>query len=202
MKWKYLISFICLIFLKTGFTQTDINAGISVGSEGIKSFYFSISDYFRVPEQQVEIIRERKISDEELPVVFYVAGLTGEKPEVIVDVRVGGSSWYDISMKYGINASIFYVPIESNPGPPYGKAYGYYKNKPKKEWKNIILTDEDIINLTNLRFISEYYNYDPDKVMKMRGEGKNFVVINNSVKANKSSSKNMGEGKNQTDKNK
>jgi len=202
MKWKYLISLVCLILLQTGYTQTDINAGISVGSEGIKSFYFSISDYFQVPEKQVEFIRERKISDEELPVVFYMAGIIGEKPEVIVDMRIGGSSWYDISTNYGMNANIFYVPVKSNPGPPYGKAYGYYKNKPRKEWKNITLTDEDIINLTNLRFISEYYNYDPDKVMKLRGEGKSFVTINNAAESDKAIDKNKSKGKGQSNKNK
>lgn len=203
LKIKYLIALFCVLFLMSGFPQTDIKGGISLGSEGLKSFYFSISDYYHVPVQKVEILRERKIHEEELPVVFYIAGIAGEKPEVIVNLRLGGSSWFDISLKYGIYSNVYYVPLKSNPSsPPYGKAYGYYKNKPRKEWKNIELTDEEIINFVNLRFISEHYNYNPAEVVKMREEGKNFVTINNIVKKGETGKKNNSKGKGQSNKNK
>lgn len=95
---------------------------------------------------------------------------------------------------------MYYVPLKSNPGPPYGKAYGYFKNKPRKEWKNINFTDEDIINLVNLRFISDYYGYDPTQIVKMRNEGKGFVAINNIVRSNKKGNKNRSKGKGQSNK--
>lgn len=195
LKIKYLTPLFCLFFLTPGFAQQDVNAGISIGPEGVKSFYFSISEYYKTPEPQVIKIRERKIPDEELPVVFFIANTAGVNPGVIVDLRLGGSSWYDISVKYGIYPDVYYVPLESNPGPPYGKAYGYYKNKPRKEWKNIRLSDDDIINLVNLKFISQYNNYKPERIVEMRKEGKQFVVINNNVKAEKKGNKNHGKGK-------
>ena len=195
-----MVALFILLFLSSGFPQTDINAGISIGPEGLKSFYFSISDYYHVPEQKVEVLGERKIPEEELSVVFYIAGIAGEKPEAIIRLRLGGSSWYDISIKYGIYANMYYVPLKSNPGPPYGKAYGYFKNKPRKEWKNINFTDEDIINLVNLRFISDYYGYDPTQIVKMRNEGKGFVAINNIVRSDKKGNKNRSKGKGQSNK--
>ena len=189
-----MVALFILLFLSSGFPQTDINAGISIGPEGLKSFYY------HVPEQKVEVLGERKIPEEELSVVFYIAGIAGEKPEAIIRLRLGGSSWYDISIKYGIYANMYYVPLKSNPGPPYGKAYGYFKNKPRKEWKNINFTDEDIINLVNLRFISDYYGYDPTQIVKMRNEGKGFVAINNIVRSNKKGNKNRSKGKGQSNK--
>lgn len=194
LKAYYLITLFCLLFMIPGFAQ-DINAGISIGSEGLKSFYFSISNYYNVPEAQVERTRERRIHDEELPVVFFIAGKAGVNPQVIIDLRLGGSSWYDISVKYGIYSNAYYVPLESHPGPPYGKAYGHYKNKPRKEWGKIRLSDEDIINLVNLKFISEYYNYKPEKIIEMRKEGKRFAVISNDIKAEKKENKKHGNGK-------
>lgn len=184
IKVKYLFAFILLLFPIPGVAQ-DFNAGISIGPEGLKSFYLSISNYYKVPEWQVVRTRERQIPDEELPVVFFIAGRAVVKPEVIINLRLGGSSWYDISVKYGIYSNDYYVPLETQPGPPYRKAYGYYKNKPKKEWKKIRLTDEDIINLVNLKFISGYYNYKPDKIAEMRKEGKKFVAINDNIKSEK-----------------
>ena len=87
-----MVALFILLFLSSGFPQTDINAGISIGPEGLKSFYFSISDYYHVPEQKVEVLGERKIPEEELSVVFYIAGIAGEKPEAIIRLRLGGSS--------------------------------------------------------------------------------------------------------------
>ena len=202
LKAKNIIPLFSLLFLMQGNAQSDINAGISFGPEGFKSFYLSVSEYYRVPEQQVVVFRERKIPEEELPVVFFVAGITGVNPEVIVNIRLGGSSWYDISIKYEIYPDVYYVPLKSDPGPPYGNAYGYYKNKSRKEWKNIRLTDDDIINLVNLRFISEYYNYEPEKIIKMRGEGKHYVVINENVKVEKKGNKNHDKEKSKGNSNK
>ena len=91
----------------------------------------------------------------------------------------------DITLRYGLSPEIYYVPISVSPGPPYGKAYGYYKNKPRKEWKKIVFKDSDIINLVNLKFTSEHYKYSPNEVIKMREEGKNFVVINDEIKKGK-----------------
>jgi hypothetical protein len=190
-----------LFFIIPSFAQTDVNAGVSFGPEGLKSFYFSISEYYHVPEKEVVVIEERRIPEEELPVVFFIAGRAGVQPGVIVDMRLGGSSWYDISIKYGIFPDVYYVPLDIDPGPPYGRAYGYYKKKPKREWKTIRLTDDDIINLVNLRFISEHYSYKPEKVISMRRDGKHYVVINENINAEKKGNKNHGKGKNKGKKN-
>jgi hypothetical protein len=195
LKARIIILFFLLIFLTKGFSQTDVKAGISISEEGLKSFYFSVSEYYGVPENEVFIVRERKIHDEELPVVFFISGRAGVDPKEIIDLRIGGSSWYNISVKYGIYPDVYYIPLTVDPGPPYGKAYGYYKNKPESKWKKIKLSDEDIINLINLRFISEHYNYAPEKVIKMRTDGKHFAVINDNVKSEMKGNKNNSQDK-------
>ena len=202
LKARNIIPFFSLFFLLQVTAQTDVNVGISVGPEGLRSFYLSVSEYYHVPEREVIVVRERKIPDEELPVVFFIAGRAGVKPEVIVDLRLGGSTWYDISVRYGIYADVYYVPLAVEPGPPYGKAYDYYKNKPKKDWKKIKLADADIINLVNLRYISEHYNYEPERIIKLRSEGKHYVVINEKIKSEKKGNKNNSKGKNKNKKNK
>jgi hypothetical protein len=93
-------------------------------------------------------------------------------------------------------------------GPPYGKAYGYYKKKPKHKWKEIDLSDEDVMNLVNLRFMSSHYNYEPERIVKLRSQGRDFVVINDDVrkvrkiKDDKVASPGQGEGKNGKEKHK
>ena len=52
-------------------------------------------------------------------------------------------------------------------GPPYGKAYGHYKQH-EHDYKRVVLVDEDVVNLVNLRFISDYHHVAPEIVMDMR----------------------------------
>jgi hypothetical protein len=92
----------------------------------------------------------------------------------------------DITLRFGLSPEIYYVPVRVEvKGPPYGKAYGYYKNKPRKEWGKIVLKDADVINFVNLRFISEYHGYPPGEVIKMRSAGKNFVVVHDGIRKGK-----------------
>jgi hypothetical protein len=69
-------------------------------------------------------------------------------------------------------------------GPPYGKAYGHYK-KHEHNYKRVVLADEDVVNLVNLRFISDYHRVAPEIVMDMRSQGGRFVVINEEVRKGK-----------------
>lgn len=158
-------------------TRTDV--GISIGTEGITSFYLAIGEYYRVPQREIIVIREQRIPDYEIPVVLFIAKQAKLAPATIVSYRERGWPWMRVAVHLGLRPDIFYVPVEDmhDYGPPYGHAYGHYKNKPKKQWRAIQLDDDDVVNLVNLRFISERYGYPPEKVIRMRSEGRDFVGI-------------------------
>jgi hypothetical protein len=179
---KILVALSAVILIFTGSipaaSASNVDLGISIGSEGIRGFYLGISNYYRVPEREVVVVRERGIHYNDLPVVFFIAARAHVAPGVIVDLRLGGMSWWDISVRYGIGPEVYYVPTTVVvKTPPYGKAYGYYKKHPREQWNRIVLKDADIVNMVNLRYVSEYYNYPEDRVMKMREQGKDFVAI-------------------------
>jgi len=165
--------------------EAGMDLGISIGEEGLRSFSFSVGNYYRVPQREVIIIRERGIPYEEMPVVLFIAGRAHVAPGVIIDLRLRGMSWMDITFHYGLSPGIYYVPLKAAPGPPYGRAYGYYKKWPGKEWKKVRLGDGDVVNLVNLKFVSEHYGYSPEEVIKMRSGGRNFVEINEEIKRGK-----------------
>lgn len=174
-----------------GVTHADVAAGVSIGDDGVKGFYLAVGDFYRVPERDVFRVRERRVPDDELPVVFFLAARAQVAPDVIIDLRIGeGRSWLEIGARYGLGPEVYYVPLERDPGPPYGKAYGYYKNKPRQSWNEIALSDADIVNLVNLKFVSGQYGYSADQVAAMRAKGDNFVNIHGKVKASKA--KNSG----------
>jgi len=178
-----------------------VDLGISVTDGKLRSFYLAISDYYRVPGGKVVATKERyRLRDEELPVIYFLAARANLDPSVIIDLRIRGMSWLDVTFHYGLTPEIYYIPVTvEKVGPSYGKAYGYYKKyRPTKEWKKIVLSDHEVIDLVNLRFISEHYRLTPEVVMEMRSQGKNFVSINE--EGGKAKAKQKGEhGKDKKD---
>ncbi len=141
----------------------------------------AVGDYYHVPEPDVMAVRDRyRLRDEELPVVYFLAARARVAPSVIMTLRLGGRSWLDIGLHYGLDPHVFFVPLRVVPtGPPYGRAYGYYKKfRARSDWHNVALTDREIGDLVNLRFMSDYHGISPDSVMERRGRGEVFVSIN------------------------
>ena len=204
LSWFRLLAAAVLFLFVPRSGQADTDIGLSIRDGEVKSFYLAVGDYYHVPERTLVVVSERRLPDDEVPVVFFLAQEARVSPDAIIALRLGGKSWMDITRHYGLTARIFYVPFAADPGPPYGKAYGYYKKRPKNKWGEIRLGNSDIINLVNLKFVSGYYGHSPDEVVKMRSRGKSFVSINSELKkgkggsqgkAEKSSSKGKSKGK-------
>ena len=169
-----------LIFLLPGsYSHAGVNVNINLGGSESAKYYRSLANYHRVSEKDVYFVRKKGIPDQELPVIFYLASLAGVAPSLVADeYRRPGITLYDLTRIFGLYPDIYHYPVKTRvDGPPYGKAYGYYRNKPKKEWKNIKLGNADIINLVNLRFISESNGVDPEDIIKGRKAGKDFISI-------------------------
>ncbi|MCK4739216.1 MAG: hypothetical protein KAT46_04630 [Deltaproteobacteria bacterium] len=164
----------------------DLNLSLSSGK--LTDFQLSISNHYRVSEAEIGIIAGRGISGDDTAVVLFLAGAGGVANSAIMELRLGGASWMDIALKFGVGADKFYVPFDSNPGPPYGKAYGYYKNKPKKEWKNIKLSDSDIVGLVNIKFLSEHHGISAGEVVRMKEKGSGFPALDARIKKGKEKS--------------
>lgn len=161
--------------------QTPFSVDAHVGD-----FHVAVANYYRVPEREVVVIRERRVRDEDLPVVLFIAQHARVTPATIVDLRMRGLSWWDISVRYGIGPEVYYVPVAVAPGPPYGKAWGHYKKKPRKQWKTIVLADDDIVNLVHVRFISDYYRIPPERVFEVRVRHHDIVAVNYEVSRGRS----------------
>jgi len=188
------ISFLFLLpILFAGFitdvSRADVNVGISADRDGIKEFYLSVGTHYGAREAEIEKVRARSLPDDEMAVVFFLSNRLEVSPLFLVDLRLSGRSWLDITLKYGLSPEIYYVKFASDPGPPYGKAWGHYKNTPRKRWHQIQLGDSDIINLVNLKFLSEKYQCSPEKIVRLRKQGKSFANMNSEFKNAKAEKK-------------
>ena len=198
---RFIRAFLAAIMLMTvaPFIESNAggaNTGGSTGGERLRGFLLAVADYYRVSRGEVMIIRERGIPPYEIPVVLFIAKRAHVEPEIIMDFRLSGNTWLDIALRFRLGPEIFYIPVRAvASGPPYGRAYGTYKNKAKKERKTIVLSDDDVVNLLNLKFMSEHYNYPPEKIMKMLRKGKEFVFINDEIRKERGRMSEHGEKK-------
>ncbi len=177
-------------------SEAGVDLGVSFGEEGLGGFLLAVGDYYRVPQREVVIIQQRGIPSHEVPVVLFLAKRAHVAPEIITDLRLSGHTWLEITLRFGLSPEIFYVPVGVEvTGSPYGKAYGYYKKKPKTKWKTVAISDDDVINLVNLKFMSEHYGCPPEKIIKMRSGGKEFVSINDEIRGEIGKTEAHGENK-------
>lgn len=155
----------------TSLSASNFDIGISGSDEGINGFSFSIGDYYRVPHQEVVII-ERSIPREEMSVVYFLARESHRDAGYITDLRLRGGSWWDISLRLGLDPRTLYV-VDSHRhhNPPYGEAYGYHKDKKHR------LRDAEIVELVNVRFLSDYHHISPDEVIDRRRSGERYNRI-------------------------
>lgn len=203
---KIIFLFIALMLLVPAASASaqSVSTGISISNGELRSFYLAVGDYYRVPESRVVYVKQHyRVHDEELPVVFFLASMAHVDPSVIIDLRYRQRmSWLNITFHYGLTPEIYYVPV-GRVGPPYGNAYGHYK-KHGKDYRKVRLSDADVVNLVNLRFMSEYHGVAAEMVMDRRGGGERFVVINDQYHRDKGKHRDYdndrGKGKDKDDK--
>jgi hypothetical protein len=187
----------------------QVNAGVTVGPGGIKSFYVAIGTHYRVaPQVVVDYHNRYRLADDELAVVFFLAARAQVSPQVVIDLRPGRRSWLEIALHLKLSPEVFFVPVGLDRiGPPYGNAYGYYRKYGRLgDWRDFRATDREIADLVNLRFMSEYHGRAPEDIIVLRGRGRAFAAIHDDFgkgpgkpgagRGPKGPSKGKGRGKN------
>ena len=153
-------------------------AGADLGPlEPLADLHRAVHESLGLPEPLIVRLLDQGLPDEHLPVVGLLSVRASVPPERIVALRGEGLSFLDISIRLGLGPEVFYVPIAADPGPPYGKAWGYYKKTPRARWNTIVLSDREIVDLANLRLCVDHYRVPPEQVIVLRRQGQGFAVI-------------------------
>jgi hypothetical protein len=178
---KRVLSIVLLASSLSGLlSASEFDIGISGSDRGISGFSLSIGDYYRVPAREIIAI-ERFISRDETSVVYFLSQHSHKHPRYITDMRLRGMSWWDISIRLGLDPYTLYVVNTSrHSGPPYGRAYGYHASG-----RNYRLQDRDIVELVNVRFLSSYYNVSADEIIDRRSKGQHYIHIDDDYRAQK-----------------
>ena len=167
-------------FMSGSLYAANFDIGVSGSDRGIDGFSLSIGNYYNAPVQEIRVI-ERSIPRDEMSVVYFLARQSHRTPQYITNMRLRGISWWDISLRLGLNPRTLYVVNSSRYSqPPYGNAYGYHNGK-----RHHKLRDSDIVELVNVRFLSRYHGISPDEVIDRRRHGEHYRNIDNDYRVRK-----------------
>lgn len=155
-----------------------LSPALAQAGEAEDAFCEAVASYFSVTPAAVASVRTTGVSTEEIPVVFQVAGLTKTSPVSVATLRARGDSWQGITKVRNLGADAFYVMIGTQfSSKTYSPLIGKYKMVKADKWNKIELSDQDVVNLVNLKFIASHCDYSMFEVMKMRDNGDSFVTI-------------------------
>lgn len=156
--------------------DVDFGAAVPVGDDG--ALFLAISSrYFDRPPELVQDWRRECRNPDDLAVALFLAGRVGHDPAAIFRLRHDGLSWWEIGARIGLPVDAWFVPVSHNPGPPYGKAYGYWRKHRHDRRATFRLTDREARDLVALRMIHEYYGVRPVEAMKWRAAHRSLPTL-------------------------
>jgi hypothetical protein len=149
-------------------------------------FVKDVAHYFTVTEDVVEQVMATGVSQDDVPVAFYCADKCEMSPVDLAHMRARGDGWSDIATMRGIGPRDFYVIVVGDiKSETYAPIFEKYKSTPINLWRKMELTDSDIINLVNLRFVGSEHDYSVYEIMELRDSGSDFMAINQEIKHRK-----------------
>ena len=144
----------------------------AAGGELDVEYYEAVAAYHQVSYDSVVaklLVADTTLAAVDLPVILLIAERAVTAPATIAEARSQGGSWVDIARGRMLQLDIFYFmivgPIESE---TYAPIFGKFKSTAEKDWKLLEFTDQEIVDLVNLRFISSHHDYSLFKIMEMR----------------------------------
>jgi hypothetical protein len=150
----------------------DISFGGDVPLSDDARLFFSIStQYFDRDARMVDDWGHRFPDPDDLAVFLHVCSRTRLSPDVVYAYRRQGMSWYDVGARAGLPDDGWYVPVTRDPGPPYGKAYGYWKKHERDPKYAVRLSDRQVRDLVAVRMAHEYYGVPAEVAMDWRRGG-------------------------------
>ena len=135
-----------------------------------EGYFRAVAEFVQLPPAEVTILSDWRLPADEIPVVLFIARRAGVSAEALVALRRSGRGWSELAGRYGLDASHFHVPLPE--GAAAGRldaAYGRFRASPVSGWSSMALEDGQIVDLVNLRLVSQTLRLAPEAVLRRAG---------------------------------
>ncbi len=144
-----------------------------VGNDNQYFLNLAVSNYGYDRAVLEPVLPRLRYVEADLPVVLFLAHASGRSVQVIVDLRAGGLSWSVVFTRLHVPFDLLFAGIDRDPGPPYGKAWGYWRKNPRA----VQLTDGDVRGLAQVQVGARTAGLSPFDLARGKGQGKAVAVM-------------------------
>jgi len=163
-----------VLLLLAGFLPGGVDAQSREAE--VRTYLQGVGCFFRMPPGEVQVLSQGRVSEEEIPVILFLASRAGVSGEVLVALRRTGASWMELARRYGMDAAVLHFPLGgASPGAALARAYDAYGAVAPREWGKVTLTDQEVVGLVNLRFLTEHNRIPPSQVLQARERAGDWV---------------------------
>jgi len=129
-------------------------------------------DTWGVPVSDANLLAlEPRITPDDFAVAAFLSREAGVGVQAIWRSRQNGSSWFEVALNFGIPMDNVVIRPTRDFGPPYGKAWGYWRNHPKRGDRSFRLDDNDIIRMVEVQTLCRSTGKSADEVIQgLQGE--------------------------------
>ncbi|MEK7284129.1 MAG: hypothetical protein AAB249_09985 [Acidobacteriota bacterium] len=157
----------------------DVTLDLGLGDDQ-RIFLNVTNDYFAPPPAvATALIRRCPSPADDYPVLLLLARASKRSPDDILRLRLDYLSWSDIMFRLNISPAVLFAGIDRDPGPPYGKAWGYWKKHPRER---LVIRDRDLVGLAKLQVAAGRHRVSPHTLIAERNKGvtiEHFVAEKN-----------------------
>jgi hypothetical protein len=168
------------LLVSVGIAQGGVGYDVAVGmnlNEDTRIFLNVTNQTWR-PPVAATFIQGCADPEDDFPVIAFLAYHSHRSPSFVLNLRREGYGWSDIFFQLNVQPSVLFVGIDRDPGPPYGKAWGYWKKHYRPGTRTRYrIPDRDIVGLVKVQTASRHFGASPFAIIDAQRDGRRPEVF-------------------------
>jgi hypothetical protein len=160
-------------------TYFDVTVGLRVNEDS--RIFLNVANETWRPSGPTTIIRQCADPEDDFPVIAFLAYHSHRSPASILRLRRAGYDWSEIFYRLDVSPRVLFVGIDRDPGPPYGKAWGYWRRQGDSSYGNsyygrtsygrtrFSLSDRDVVDLVKIQTTARHFGTSAYSVISAQG---------------------------------
>jgi hypothetical protein len=154
----------------------DVAVGLHVNDD--TRIFLNVTNQTWRPTVPTTVIRQCRYPEDDFPVIAFLAFHSRRSPSFIISLRNDGYAWSEIFFRLNVSPSVLFVGIDRDPGPPYGRAWSYWKKHHRPGAKmRYRISDRDVIGLIKVQTASRHFGVSPLRVIEAHRKGQRAEVF-------------------------
>ncbi len=154
-----------------GAVAFDVALGMDVNED--TRIFLNVTNQTWRPAVPATVLQRCPDPEDDFPVIAFLAYHSHRSPTFILNLRREGYTWSDIFFQVNVSPSVLFVAMDRDPGPPYGKAWGYWKKHDRPGTRiRYRFADRDVVGLVKVQTAARHFGTSPFSVVEAQRGGR------------------------------